>query len=110
MQFLSLKTGWKTYAACAVSAGLGIASAFGVHVPDWATWCLAAFFGIGIRSAIQKQSATAAASVAQAVETIIATVTVPPAQSAAPVQDGSGRGVQLDAAERGSLAAASKGD
>lgn len=67
--------GWKTYAACAVLIAAGVASAFGVHVPEWALTMIAGVGGIAGRMAIADNAKAAtlaaealAASVADAVK------------------------------------------
>lgn len=71
---MTLKSGWKTYAACAALIAAGVASAFGVHVPEWALTLIAGAGGIAGRMAIANNAKAAAvaaealaASVAEAV-------------------------------------------
>lgn len=57
---MTLKSGWKTYAGCAVLIGLGVAQAFGVQIPDAVYAVVAGLTGIGGRMAIANNAKAAA--------------------------------------------------
>lgn len=79
MKFITLKSGWKTYATCLVGITLGIAQARGIQIPGWVDIILG-FFGLGsLRHAVTTQSAAAAADLQTLVRTVIGAVSAPDA-------------------------------
>lgn len=66
MKFLDPKTGWKTYAVCAVGIGFGVAEAFGFHIPGWVDWVLVFLGGAALRNGVKNQTANLAATLLQA--------------------------------------------
>lgn len=53
MNFLAALEGKKTYIIAFVSAAVGLAGAFGVVIPEWANYILAALGVSAVRAAIK---------------------------------------------------------
>jgi len=82
MKFLDPRTGWKTYAICAIGIIAGILQAFGIHIPGWVDWCLVFMGGAALRHTLQKQSDALASTVRDA-------ITLPPTAPVIPVDTAS---------------------
>lgn len=78
IKFISWASGYKTYIACAVGAGMGIAQYFGFHVPDWAVWVVGAGGMAGLRAAVAKQTFASAVDVGELVKLLASAITVQP--------------------------------
>lgn len=100
---ISWSQGKKTYAVCAVAIAAGVYDAIMGH--SWPGWVdfflgLAGFGGGSMRHAIETRSEAATEAVQALAQAILSNVTAP---------NTSGAGVVLDAKERASLEAVSKG-
>ncbi|MGB8601968.1 MAG: hypothetical protein WCD42_07205 [Rhizomicrobium sp.] len=67
---MTLKRGWKTYACCAALIAVGIATAWGVHIPDWVPMILAGGAGAGGRLAIADNARTSATAIAVLIDSV----------------------------------------
>ena len=78
IKFISWASGYRTYIACAVGAGMGIAQYFGFHIPDWALWVAGAGGMAGLRAAVAKQTLASAVDIGQLARLLLENLTVPP--------------------------------
>ena len=78
MKFKSFASGYKTYAACAIAVGLGVASYFGYHEPTWLDWVLGAFGLASARAGMKTEARNAAAAVGTVVKDVLSQITVAP--------------------------------
>lgn len=86
MNLKPIKTGWRTYAACAALVVAGVAAAFGVHVSDGVITVIAGLGGIAGRAAISNNARKTAEDARALVQSLLAEVSVPEVTAVAAVK------------------------